>query len=81
MEIQLDSDTARYLDELAKATARPQGELAAQLLTTYLRDLQTWTVEAVQQALDEADRGQLTAIEHIRQTWENKRAHAADAQR
>lgn len=78
MDIQLDRDTARHLAELAQATHRPQGELAAQLLKTYLSDLQDWQAEAIKQGLTEADAGQLVDVKEVRQRWEDRRARHAD---
>lgn len=80
MDIPLDRDTARRLAELAQATHRPQGELAAQLLKVYLSDLQDWKAEAVKQGLMEADAGHLVDIEQVRQHWEDKRARQSDPQ-
>jgi predicted transcriptional regulator len=81
MDVQLDSDTARRLAELAEATHRPQNELAAQLLGAYLSDLQQWKADAIRLGLKEADAGQLTDIEMVRQFWDDKRAGSADSQR
>ena len=81
MDVQLDRDTARRLAELARATHRPQGEVAAQLLKTYLSDLQDWKFEAIRLGLKEADADQLIDIEQVRQRWDDKRARPADPQR
>jgi len=81
MDISLDRDTARRLAELAQATHRSQGELAAQLLKIYLSDLQDWKAEAIKQGLMEADAGHLVDIEQVRQHWEDKRARQSDPQR
>jgi predicted transcriptional regulator len=81
MDVQLDRDTADRLAELAQATHRPQGELAAQLLKTYLSDLQDWKAEGIRLGLKEADVGQLIDIEQVRQRWEDRRARQADPQR
>ena len=77
MDVQLDRDTARRLADLAQAIHRPQGELAAQLLKTYLSDLQDWKAEAIRLGLMEADAGELVDIEQVRQRWEDKRARQA----
>ena len=81
MDVQLDRDTARRLADLAQATRRPQGELAAQLLKTYLSDLQDWKAEAIRLGLMEADAGELVDMDQVRQRWEDKRARQADPQR
>lgn len=81
MDVQLDLDTARRLAELAQATHRSQGELAAQLLKTCLSDLQNWKAEAIKQGITEADAGELADIEQVRQRWEDQRARQADPQR
>jgi predicted transcriptional regulator len=81
MDVQLDRDTADRLAELAQATHRPQSELAAQLLKTYLSDLQNWKAEGIRLGLKEADVGQLIDIEQIRHRWEDKGARKADSER
>ncbi|MBI5618400.1 MAG: ribbon-helix-helix protein, CopG family [Gammaproteobacteria bacterium] len=81
MDVPLDRDTAHRLAELAQATHRPQGELAAQLLKNYLNDLQDWKAEAIGLGLQEADADQLTDLEQVRQRWEDKRARHTDAER
>jgi predicted transcriptional regulator len=81
MDVQVDRDTAHRLAELAQATHRSPDELAAQLLKTYLSDLQDWKAEAISLGLQEADAGQLIDIEPVRQRWEDKRARQADPRR
>lgn len=81
MEVRLDPDTQRRLDELAAATDRQQDELAALLLKNTLSDLQNWQVDAIRQGLEDAGAGQLADIDQVRQRWENRRARQADAKR
>lgn len=81
MKVNLDRETQRRLDDIAKATARPQSEVAAQLLKASLNDLQTWQIDAIRQGLQEANSGQLTDLAQVRQLWESKGARQTDAKR
>lgn len=57
LTLRLPPEVLAHLDAIAAATGRSRADLARQALERYL-EVQSWQIEGIRQALDEADRGE-----------------------
>lgn len=63
MTINLPIKAMNRLDALARATAHPKDYLAARAIEEYL-DLQEWQIQAIQEAVEEADSPDAKFLDH-----------------
>ncbi len=64
LTVRMSDDLKRRLDALASATKRSKSTLAAEAIAAYL-DLNAWQIDAINQGLAAADRGELIAQQKI----------------
>ena len=57
LTLSLPADFVARLDELAAATGRSRAALAEEALAQYL-DVQTWQIEGIEAAIEQADNGE-----------------------
>ncbi|MGH8614748.1 MAG: CopG family ribbon-helix-helix protein [Gammaproteobacteria bacterium] len=62
--VRTDSETAHRLDQLASRLERSRNYLVNQAIKEYL-DLHAWQIEKIQEGIEAADRGELTAHEDV----------------
>jgi len=62
----LDSNLAKKLDKLAKATNRSKSFLAAEAIEKYI-DEQSWQIEAIKKGVKEADEGNFASDKEVQQ--------------
>ena len=65
----LEPSIAEKLDLLAKATARSRSFLVAEAIETYLKN-QAWQIQAIQEGIQEADKGNIATDEKIEQVFQ-----------
>jgi predicted transcriptional regulator len=65
----LEPAIAEKLDLLAKATARSRSFLVAEAIETYVKD-QAWQIQAIQEGIKEADRGNFATDEEADKAFE-----------
>jgi len=65
----LKPETAKKLDMLVESTARSRSYLVAEAVETYVKD-QAWQIEAIQEGIKEADRGEFASENQVRKTFE-----------
>jgi len=75
--VRVDSEMAKRIERLAKATKRSRSYLAAEAIEEYLA-VQEWQVQAILAGLDEADRGEGVDFEQVKAFWERKIEDPAD---
>ena len=76
LTVGLNDDLKRRLDELASATKRSKSALAAEAIAAYL-DLNAGQIDAINQGLAAADRGELIADQDIEdwvESWNGDKA-------
>jgi predicted transcriptional regulator len=59
----LDDDLGGQLEALAASLDRPKSWLIEQAVRSYVQE-QSWQVQAIQEALEELDNGQVTLVPH-----------------
>ena len=64
----LEPSVAKKLDLLAKATARSRSFLVAEAIESYVED-QAWQIEAIQEGIKEADRGNFATDKEVKKTF------------
>ena len=64
----LEPSVAKKLDLLAKATARSRSFLVAEAIESYVKD-QAWQIQAIQQGIKEADRGNFATDKEVKKTF------------
>ena len=64
----LEPSVAKKLDLLAKATSRSRSFLVAEAIESYVKD-QAWQVQAIQQGIKEADRGNFATDKEVKKTF------------
>ena len=64
----LDSDMYHNLELLADTTSCSKSELIAEAIRIYLED-QSWQIEAVKNGIQEADTGNFSASEKLREVF------------
>ena len=65
----LEPSIAEKLDLLAKATARSRSFLVAEAIETYVKN-QAWQIQAIQEGIQEADKGNIATDEKIEQVFQ-----------
>jgi predicted transcriptional regulator len=65
----LKPETAKKLDMLVESTARSRSYLVAEAVENYVKD-QAWQIEAIQEGIKEADRGEFASENQVRKTFE-----------
>jgi RHH-type transcriptional regulator, rel operon repressor / antitoxin RelB len=78
--LRLDPATRKRLDRLAKTTQRSRAALAAEAVRQFV-ELNEWQTAAIQEGVDEADRGQFIDHARLKAKWEKKLAAALDKTR
>ncbi len=81
LTVRMSDDLKRRLDALANATKRSKSALASEAIAAYL-DLNAWQVDAINQGLAAADRGELIADQDIEDwvaSWNGKLADRPSA--
>lgn len=72
------SDTVKVrLDHLARATHRSRSSLIASAVEEML-SVEEWQIQGIEDALREADSGNLIAHDEIKHEWETRRARQVD---
>ncbi len=64
----LNSNVAEKLDKLAKATNRSKSFLAAEAIEKYI-DEQSWQIEAINEGVKEADKGNFASDKKVQQVF------------
>ena len=64
----LEPSVAKKLYLLAKATDRSRSFLVAEAIETYVKD-QTWQIQAIQEAIKEADRGNFATDKEVKKAF------------
>ena len=77
MTLRLDDETHRRLERLAQATSRSRAWLAGDALNQYL-DLQEWQVKGIEQAITQAEAGDLVPHEVVRRRAEERLANVSN---
>lgn len=71
-------DTVKVrLDRLARATHRSRSSLIASAVEEML-SVEEWQIQGIEDALREADSGNLIAHDEIKHEWETRRARQVD---
>ncbi len=78
LNISISDKDDQFLNELAEATGRSKAELATEAITEYL-EFQAWEMAEIQEAIAEADAGDLTPHEEVVKYWEKKYADSLDS--
>lgn len=63
MTVRLDEETKTQLGKLAEITDRSRSYLAAHAIRLYV-DMNSWQIEGIKKAVDEADSGRAKFVEH-----------------
>ena len=63
----LKPETAKKLEMLVESTARSRSYLVAEAIETYVKD-QAWQIEAIQEGIKEADRGEFASEKEVGKT-------------
>ena len=77
LTVRIRPEVAERLGRLAEATQRTKSFLAAEAIEEYVA-LQEWQIQAIQQGIEEADRGEGMELDDVRKKWEAKLADSAD---
>lgn len=64
LTLRIPEETKTKLDKLAQATRRSKSWLAEEAITRYL-DLEAWQVGEIEQAIEEADRGDFASASDL----------------
>ena len=67
----LDKDTIEKLEKLADATKRSKSFLVAEAVDKYLRE-QEWQVDAIKEGVLQAEKGDFTADNEVREFFKNR---------
>ena len=71
----LDPEVIEKLDLLAKATARSKSFLVARAVEAYV-DNQAWQIEAIQEGIKEADKGDFATDKEVKRVFKKWGANA-----
>ena len=63
ISVRLDRETLKRLSTMAKATGRTRGALMTHAIEKYV-ETEAWQVAAIQEAVDELERGEAGFVEH-----------------
>jgi len=78
--LRLDAATRKRLDRLAKATDRSRAALAAEAIRLFV-EINEWQISAIQDGVQDAERGQFIDHTRLKAKWEKKLAAAVDKAR
>ncbi len=65
----LKPETAKKLEMLVDSTARSRSYLVAEAIETYVEN-QAWQIEAIQEGIKEAEKGEFASEKEVRKTIE-----------
>jgi len=71
VSVRVKPEIAARLEKLAESMDRSKSYLAAQAIEEYLV-VQEWHDQAVNEAMAEADRGELIDFDDVKRDWKNK---------
>lgn len=71
VSIRLSEETSAQLDELSKAWDLPKSRLMNEALQDYC-DYQIWKLRAIEEGIQQADRGELIPFEAVKAEWEQR---------
>ena len=78
--LRLDAATRKRLDRLSKATDRSRAALAAEAIRLFV-EINEWQIRAIQDGVQDAERGQFIDHTRLKAKWEKKLAAAVDKAR
>ena len=71
ISVRVSPDIAERLQRLGQLTNRSKSYLAAEALEEYL-DLHEWQVQAIQEGIEEVNRGEVLSLEAVKQEWKQR---------
>jgi predicted transcriptional regulator len=77
MTVRIDPEVKKRLEKMARATARTKSFLIADAIEEYL-SVNEWQIEAIEEGVRRAEKGQFISHEEIRKKWEAKLADCMD---
>ena len=75
--IRVDSKTKEKLEEMARAMDRTKSYIAAEAIRDYIQ-LNEWQIQAIQEGINQADKGEMISHDEIRKKWEKKCENSVD---
>lgn len=69
--VRVKPDIAARLEKLAESMDRSKSYLAAEAIEEYL-EIHEWQIQAIEEGIAAADRGETTSLEEIKKYWEKK---------
>jgi RHH-type transcriptional regulator, rel operon repressor / antitoxin RelB len=69
--VRVKPDVAARLEKLAESMERSKSYLAAEAIEEYL-EIHEWQVQAIQEGIAAADRGETISFDEIKKQWEKK---------
>ena len=69
--VRVKPEVAARLEKLAESMDRSKSYLAAEAIEEYL-EIHEWQVQAIQEGIAAADRGEIVSFEEIKKQWEKK---------
>lgn len=69
--VRIKPEIAERLEKLAKSMERSKSFLAAEAIEEYL-EIHEWQLQAIQEGLRAADRGETIAFEEVKKQWKKK---------
>ena len=71
MSLRLPENIKDKLERLAEATGRTKTFIAIEAIGEYL-DTQEWQIQAIQEGIDCANKGEFISHEDLKQKWESR---------
>ncbi|MCK4944357.1 MAG: CopG family ribbon-helix-helix protein [Candidatus Aminicenantes bacterium] len=75
--IRVDPKTKEKLEEMARAMDRTKSYIAAEAIRDYIQ-LNEWQIQAIQEGINQADKGEMIYHDKIRKKWEKKGENSVD---
>ncbi len=75
--IRVDPKTKEKLEEMARAMDRTKSYIAAEAIKDYIQ-LNEWQIQAIQEGINQADKGEMVSHDEIRKKWEKKGENSVD---
>ena len=75
--IRVDPKTKEKLEEMARAMDRTKSYIAAEAIRDYIQ-LNEWQIQAIQEGINQADKGEMIYHDEIRKKWEKKGENSVD---
>lgn len=69
--VRVKPEVAARLEKLAESMDRSKSYLAAEAIEEYL-EIHEWQVQAIQEGIAAADRGEIISFEETKKQWEKK---------